>query len=97
MTDKGNGTYTYEYTIEQSGEISFLIVLLNENGVHGDYFASSDFTGEIATTIISPDLYFDWFIMDIYPGRFDMVTAHFYTYIKAANTESYTFDTLTDG
>jgi hypothetical protein len=96
MTDLGNGTYTGDFTVEQSGEISILIVLLNENGVHADFFNNNRWENPIAYHEISPNVNYDWGTGKITPERIDYVTAYFYTYIKAPTTETYTFDLLFD-
>jgi hypothetical protein len=96
MTDLGNGTYTGDFTVEQSGEISILIVLMNANGVHADFFNNRLWQNPIAYHEISPNVNYDWGNGDVIPGVADYLTAHFYTYIKAPKTETYTLDIVSD-
>jgi cysteine-rich repeat protein len=89
MTDHGNGTYTYDFSLEQSGEISILIMSMNSNGVNGDYYTNSNLASGYVKTNISSNINFIWG-NDGLPGRPDNWAARFKTYVKPLYSGTYT-------
>jgi hypothetical protein len=95
MTDHGNGTYTYDFTIEQSGEISILIMRMSLNGVNGDYYTNADLASGHVKTNITSNINFNWGA-DGLPGRPDHWVARFNTYLRPIHSGTYTFDVIHD-
>jgi hypothetical protein len=91
MTDHGNGTYTYDFTIEQSGEISILMMSMTANGVNGDYYTNSNLVSGYVKTNISSSINFIWG-GDGLPGRSDNWGARFKTYVKPIYSGTYTIN-----
>lgn len=96
MTDFGNGTYSGNFTLEQSGVASLSVFLLNPNGVHADFYDNNLWQDPIAYHEITPNINYDWGTGNIFSTSRDYVSAHFYTFIKAPTTETYIFDILSD-
>ena len=46
MSDKGDGTYTYSYTVTNTGKISVHVYLKGGNGWYAEYHSGSDYSGE---------------------------------------------------
>ena len=45
MTDNGDGTYSYSYTVTRPGIITVAILLYTQGGVFNEFFTSSDQSG----------------------------------------------------
>jgi cysteine-rich repeat protein len=91
MTDHGNGTYTYAFAIEQSGEISILIISMTVNGINGDYYTNQDLASGYVKTNITSDINFIWG-EDGLPGRPNYWAARFNTYVKPMYSGTYTIN-----
>jgi cysteine-rich repeat protein len=96
MTDLGNGTYTYSYSVLQSGEITVLVQLLSAGGVYSEWFENSNWSGVPSMTSVSSDINYDWGAGDVIPGIADFVSAKFYAKLKPPTTDTYTFYLIHD-
>jgi len=52
MTDKGDGTYTSDYTVPSGGTFTVSVDLYKPGGLKAEYFANTDCTGTPAITRI---------------------------------------------
>jgi cysteine-rich repeat protein len=95
MTDHGNGTYTYDFTIEQSGEISILVMRMSLNGVNGDFYTNANLVSGYVKTNITSNINFNWG-GDGLPGRPDDWMARFNTYIRPIHSGTYSFTVNND-
>lgn len=91
MTDNGDGTYSYTYTPQQSGEITVSVYLEDSVGVYAEHFSNSAWSGNPAAVRSFYNVNVNWGTGDIYPGRGDNVASYFYTKLRAPVTGSYTF------
>jgi len=97
MTDLGTGTYTFDYSVIQSGEVSVLVMLMNGGGIYGEWFTNANWSGVPAKKNITADLTFNWAGgEDLLPGIDDHVSAKFYTKLKPPTTDTYTFYLTSD-
>jgi hypothetical protein len=91
MTDNGDGTYSYIYTPQQSGEITVSVYLEDSVGVYAEHFSNSAWSGNPAAVKSFYNVDINWGTGDIYPGRADNVASYFYMKLRAPVTGSYTF------
>jgi cysteine-rich repeat protein len=94
MVDHSNGTYTYSFTVEQSGEISIIVQGLG-NGVYAEYYRTINLSGNVALTRVLPNIYLTFGSNDI-PGQPDHWTAKFTTLIKPNYSGTFTIYILMD-
>ena len=96
MTDNGDGTYTYNYSVQNDGAIAVVVKLSKITGVDSLWYGSTDFTNLVLANTTSQigfqnDGSADWF-----PGyRYDF-TAILSGKITAPTTDTYTFQFFND-
>ena len=59
MTDNGDGTYTADYTVSQSGTVTVSAELLKAGGAHEYYFDNQNWSGNPSYSTVS-EIYYDW-------------------------------------
>ena len=96
MTDHGNGTYSFSYSVMKSGKVSVLVYLEDAPGVYVEYFANQFWIGNIAKTETLYNIDKDWGSGEIIPGKINNVSANLYTKLRAPVTGSYTFTLISD-
>jgi cysteine-rich repeat protein len=96
MTDNGDGTYSYSYTPNQSGEVTVLVYLEDAPGVYAEHFANTGWSGDPAAVQSFTNINTNWGSGDIYPGRPNSVSSYFYTKLKAPVTGTYSFSLGSD-
>jgi hypothetical protein len=96
MTDNGNGTYSYTYTPQQSGEITVLVYLEDSLGVYFEHFDNHNWSGDPASTITYNNIDINWGSGDIITGRSDFVSSYIYTKLRAPASTTYTFNLDSD-
>jgi hypothetical protein len=89
MTDNGDGTYHYNYTINQSGAITILISL-ETAGVYGEFRPTYEIVGPVVSTNISSRVYFETGDI-IVNGESEYVSSIFTTSLLAPATGNYYF------
>jgi cysteine-rich repeat protein len=95
MTDHGNGTYTFDFSINQSGEVSILVIDASSKGVSGEYYRTTNLSGSIAVSNTSSDLNLNWGL-DGLPGQNDNWSAKFTTYIRPPYSGTYSINVAQD-
>jgi hypothetical protein len=60
MRDNGDGTYSYSYSVQQSGKISVSVYLDNVPGAYLEYFSNSYWTAPVAATGVEHNINRDW-------------------------------------
>jgi len=60
MTDKGDGTYTVEYTVPNGGTFTVSVDLLEQGGLSAEYFNNMNLSGTPAVTKIDPTINFNY-------------------------------------
>ena len=94
MTDNGDGTYSYNYSVLLDGAVT-VIVKLNDGGiVNWKWYNNVDYTEPPTTTSILTQLDFNY--LDIFPGYLNEFTGKLSGTIKPPTTESYTFRLISD-
>ena len=59
MTDKGDGTYTADYTVSSSGTVTVSAELLKAGGAHEYYFGNQNWAGTPSYSTVS-EINYDW-------------------------------------
>lgn len=90
MTDQGDGTYTYTFSVPYSGAISAVVMVDKAAGVYGEYYDNHAWSGTPVYDLVSPNIDFNWGNGDITPGYVDNVTAKFTTTLIPPTTDTYT-------
>lgn len=91
MTDNGDGTYSYSYIPNQSGEITVLVYLEDAPGVYAEHFSNPSWSGDPAAIQRFDNINTNWGSGDIYSGRSNQVSSYFYTKLLAPVTGTYSF------
>ena len=96
MTDNGDGTYSYSFSIARPGIITVAIKLNDSSGVYWEYFANTNLAGSVMYTDTRSNINIPMGYQDIYPGRAVDVSAYFYFSFKAPITGTITFSIEVD-
>ena len=92
MTDNGDGTYSFQYSISVDGAITIIVQLLNGAGVKGDWYNNVNWSGAPTFTNYSSVINFvgsdsqDWV-----GGSGSLFTATITSKIRPLFNETYTF------
>jgi cysteine-rich repeat protein len=89
MTDNGDGTYTFNYMVNQSGEITVFIVL-QTSGAYGEFRPTFEITGSVVSSNMSSRLYFEAYELSI-NGQTEYISSVFTTSLLAPATGNYYF------
>lgn len=87
MTDNGDGTYSYSYTVNQSGEITVLI-LMQTSGVYGEFYDNYEMTGPVFSSNMSSIIYYT-FDQIVVNGKTEYVSSIFTTSLLAPSSGEY--------
>ena len=60
MTDNGDNTYTYDYTVSRPGEITINVLKYTPNQVRIEYFPTKALTGANEKVSYIPNIDLDW-------------------------------------
>ena len=92
MTDNGDGTYTFNYSVPLDGAVTVVVQLLTSGGVYGEWFANTNWSGSPGKTNYTSDVNFIWSPgTNIVSSQSTLVTGKIYTKIKPPTTDTYTF------
>jgi len=89
MTDLGNGTYIYDYTMLIDGKITILVYTV-DIGADSYFYDNYLLTEPYHTYNKSTTINYDWDIGAVVNGVGDFVSAKFEFSLKAPTTEAYT-------
>ena len=96
MTDNGDNTYSYTFTIGRPGKITVGVHKYSLGGVLGEYYSNTAVSGTSAYQTYHPFLYYNWGVGDVYPGRSDSLSAKYYFKLLAPTTGTYDFSIFHD-
>ena len=93
MTDNGDGTYSYSYSVKINGAITILIKMATSNGLKSIFYSTTNFSGSPQLTTVLPFLNFSLNSNLNYPSLSSnqYFTAIFYSTIFSPAKETYTF------
>ena len=93
MTDNGDGTYSYSYSVQINGAITILIKLATSHGLKSIFYSTTNWSGTPQLTTILPFLNFVLAPSLNYPSlsTTDWISAYFYSTIYSPAKETYTF------
>ena len=60
MTDNGDGTYTFNYSVPLDGAVTVVVQLLTAGAVYGEWFANTNWSGSPGLTNYTSDVNFIW-------------------------------------
>lgn len=89
MTDNGDGTYSFSYTTQQSGEITVYIYLEDAPGAYVEFFSNFFWFGNPYKYEFIDNINFDWSTGDVFATYSNCLTAKFYAKLLAPFTGSY--------
>ena len=92
MTDNGDGTYSYSYSVKINGAITILIKMATSNGLKSIFYSTTNWSGSPQLTTVLPNLNFIGPSYN-YPSlsTIEYFTASFYSTIYSPTKETYTF------
>ena len=85
MTDNGDGTYSYNYSVSFDGAITILVKLVTGNGINAVWYSGTTWSGSPIFTTTYPAINIEknsdtnWVSI---PGGSDDTTVYFYSYFK---------------
>ena len=92
MTDNGDGTYFYSFSVKLDGAISVAIKLKISGGVYQKWYKNKDWADPVSNTNISSNLNLIMVAgVDLTPGQNDTVSSNMYTTIFVPATDTYNF------
>ena len=94
MTDKGDGTYTVDYTVPSSGSFIVRVDLVKPGGLMGEYFNNMNWSGTPAVTKIDPTINFSNGLST--PTQTDYISFRWSGILIAPYSEVYTFHMFGD-
>ena len=92
MTDNGDGTYSYSYSVKINGAITILIKMAS-NGLKSTFYSTTNWSGTPQLTTVLSNLNFSLNLGLNYPSlpSNQYFTATFYSTIYSPAKETYTF------
>lgn len=96
MTDNGDNTYSYEYTVDRPGEITIQVFSYVPEGVYSEWFDNYYWVPPYNFTEIRTNMTENFGFSSVNGLSKDKVTAKFYFGIKPPVDETYTFGGLGD-
>ena len=100
MTDNGDGTYSYSYTLTNDGAITVIVKLSTGNGLFTEWFPNTSWTYPTIKTNISSNVYYDmdgglnWVSLPSVGNNY--FSAYLYGTIIPPTTQTYTFNWWVD-
>ena len=82
MSDNGDGTYNYSYTLSNIGAITIIVKLVTGNGLYAEFFSTHDWSGSPELTTTLETVSFNKHVTIVEPTPFqwkDYITAYFYS------------------
>ena len=89
MVDNGDGTYHYDFTLNQVGKVT-IQVILTTSGLAWDYYTDMNWSSTATSSTVS-DINVDWGLFGPY-SEVDTFSNTYTGYFKASSTEGYVFD-----
>ena len=98
MTDNGDGTYSYNFSVQLDGAVTVLVKLLNSGGINCIWYGTTDFTGTpvLTNTTAQLDYQGDGTVTNMIPGKGQYFSAVISGKIKAPTTDTYTIYFIND-
>ena len=69
MTDNGDGTYTFNYSVPLDGAVTVVIQLLTAGAVYGEWFANTNWSGSPGLANYTSDVNFIWMFQHVPPAE----------------------------
>ena len=94
MTDNGDGTYSADYMLSQTGSVTVSVELLSEGGggAYVEYFDNNAVSGApVFAKKEMKSLNFQWGFGLVTPSQSDNVSARWYFKLIAPYSETFTF------
>ena len=90
MTDVGDGTYTYSFSVQIDGALTMIIKLVDASGVYATWYPNTSFSEPNEKINITANIYFsdhgiNWVSL---PNGDDYFTAIFYFTLKPPTTDT---------
>ena len=96
MTDNGDGTYSYTYTLTNDGAVTVIVKLSTGNGLYSEWFGNINWTAPTIKTNISSIVAYDvWYGLNwvnLPSVGYSYFSAYLYGTIIPPTTESYSFN-----
>ena len=93
MVDNRDGTYHYDFTLNQIGKVTIQVILVTD-GIAWDFYTGSYFN-TLSRSSTTPNINFGWGNSGPY-GRIDYFSNIFTAYFVPSTTENYMFSFLKD-
>ena len=98
MTDVGDGTYTYNFSVQIDGALTIIIKLIDASGVYAIWYPNTSYSEPNEKINITTNMYFsdygiNWVSL---PNGDEYFTATFYFKLKPPTTDTYTFSLYHD-
>ena len=100
MTDNGDGTYSYSYSLTNDGAITIIVKLSTGNGVYSEWYPNTSYSSPTQKVNISSILYMNapggsnW--VDLPTSGYNYFTSYMYSTIFPPTTEVYTLTLWVD-
>ena len=92
MTDNGDGTYYFDYSVPLDGAVTIVVQLLTAGNVYGEWFANTDCSGSPGLTNYTSNINFYWSSgTNIVLSQSTLVSGKIYAKLKPTVTDTYTF------
>jgi cysteine-rich repeat protein len=91
MTDHGNGTYSYSFTINRPGNFTVAPMLYVQGRSYAEYFPNTACSGTHVYSNYPSYISYNWHGGHIYPGRSTYLCIRFHFALKAQETGRHNF------
>ena len=95
MKDNGDGTYSFDYSVQLDGAITVLVAL-KQNGAYSTWYDNNLWSGSPSVYNVSSKIDFNWGTGLITPTSSDHVTSIFTFKIIAPTSDTYILSTYSD-
>ena len=93
MVDNGDGTYHYDFTLNQIGKVTIQVILVTD-GIAWDYYGDVNW-GTLSTSSTTPNIDFGWGNSGPYSEN-DMFSCIFTGYFVPSTSQNYEFSFIKD-